>query len=165
MSNLEINPNQLYDDAKHFESLCWDNPNSKKAMEEFEEESDYRAVGFGSYRSVFYREDLSDDEEMVVKFPNRVYKPEKGNNHNIKEYEAWNSMDDEMRDDFAEVLSCEEYGNYLIQMQSEGKSFIGAFKLMLKYRYSDYPSEDLKPANIGVIEDNSVILDYPWGEI
>lgn len=161
----KISSQQLYEDAKRFNDLCWDNPNTQTAMQEFEASTDYTSVGRGKYRSAFYREDLPGEEDTVVKFPNRVYKPEKSNQHNIDEYRAWESMDNEMREDFARVLDCGDEGEYLVQRRSEGNSFLGTLKLMLKYRYSYYPSDDFKPANIGVIDDKSVILDFPWGEI
>jgi|GEM_PF-2009683 len=161
----KISPQQLYEDAKRFNDLCWDNPNTQTAMQEFEASTEYTSVGRGKYRSAFYREDLPGEEETVVKFPNRVYKPEKSNQHNIDEYKAWESMDDQMREDFAEVLECGDEGEYLIQRKSEANSLPGALKLMLKYRYSDYSSDDLSFSNIGVIDNQDVILDYPWGEL
>ena len=130
----KISAQQLYDDAKRFNDLCWDSPNTQTAMQEFEASTEYTSVGRGKYRSAFYREDLPGEEETVVKFPNRVYRPEEGNQHNIDEYKAWESMDDQMREDFAEVLDCGDEGEYLIQRKSEGSSLLGALKLMLKYR-------------------------------
>lgn len=156
---------QLYEDSKRFVEACWDNSNTRKAMHEFARDSDYQEVGKGRYRSVFYRDDLAEDTEAVVKFPNKIHALDDSREHNLDENAAWRSMDDEMRQDFAEVLECGDEGQYLVQRKSQGNSLLGALKLMLKYRYSRHPSDDLSFSNIGVIDDHDVILDYPWGEI
>ncbi len=164
MTTVEkISAEQLYQDAKRFNNLSWDNPNYQKAIEEFENTSEYTAVGKGRYRSVFYREDLPGEEESVVKFPNTVYKAEESEQHNLDEYQAWNTMDDEMKDDFADVLDCGENGEYLVQRKSEGRNVLGALKLMLKYRFSDYPSDDIGFGNIGVVDGEDAIIDFAWG--
>ena len=160
-----ISHSQLYEDSKRFVQACWDNSNTRKAMHEFSRDSDYQALGEGKYRSVFYREDLAEDTEAVVKFPNRIHALDESREHNLDEYKAWNSMDEEMQDDFAEVLEAGEEGNYLVQRRSEGSNILGALRLMIKYRYSKYPSDDLSFSNIGVVDGEDVITDFPWGEI
>ena len=135
---------QLYEDSKRFVEACWDNSNTRKAMHEFARDSDYQEVGKGRYRSVFYRDDLTEDTEAVVKFPNKIHALDESREHNL----------DEMRQDFAEVLECGDEGQYLVQRKSQGNSLLGALKLILKYRYNRHPSDD-----------HDVILEYPWGEI
>jgi hypothetical protein len=50
-------------------------------------------------------------------------------------------MNEDMQDDFAEVLYCGENGEYMVQRKSEGISIFGAVKLMLKYRFTDHPHD------------------------
>lgn len=161
----KISAEQLYEDAKRFEDLSWNNPNYREAAQEFEATSPYEQVGKGKYRSVFYREDLPGEEETVVKFPHRVSNPEESNQHNLDEYQAWNTMDEDMKDDFAEVLDCGDNGEYLVQRKSEGKNFFGALKLMVKYHFTEHPSDDIGFGNIGLVDGEDVILDYAWGEM
>lgn len=161
----KIGTEKLYEDARRFEELSWENPNYREAAEELEAERAYTHIGKGKYRSVFHRADLPGEEETVVKFPHRVYKPEESNQHNLDEYEAWNTMGEKMRDDFAEVLECGEEGEYLVQRRSEGRDLLGTIKLRIKYRFSDHPSEDIGVGNTGVVDGENVVLDYPWGQI
>lgn len=161
---LDINAEQLYEDALNYNDLCWDNPNSRKAAQEFEEDSNYELVGLGSNRSVFQNKELIGGG-LVVKFPNRVYKPEEGNQENIDEYLAWETMEEGIKDDFAEVLDCGNDGNYLVQEKAEEGNLLESYLMVLKYELAGYPSEDLKPANIGIIEGEHVIVDFPWSDV
>lgn len=161
----KISAEQLYKDAKKFEKLSWENPNYSRAGQEFEATSPYKQVGKGKYRSVFYREDLPGEEETVVKFPHRVSKPEESNQHNLDEYQSWNTMKEDMKNDFAKVIDCGDNGEYLVQRKSEGRNLFGAVKLMLTYHFSGHPSDDIGLGNIGVLDGKDVILDYAWGEM
>lgn len=163
MSDI-LNSEQLYEDAKTFLDFCWSESNTRRAMSEFADETEYQAIDNGMYRAVFYREDLAESD-AVVKFPSKIHAPEESMKHNLDEYRAWESMTEEMSSDFAEVLDCGQEGNYLVQRKSEGKSLLGAFKLMVKYHYSDYPSGDLGFSNIGIVDGESVITDYAWGSM